>query len=113
MSLNDALKTFRNALAASNIDGVTIRHYWRSGLKAPFLVWAETGDNDNRWGDNRLAYRNVGGVLDYYTKTEFDPNVDEIESVFDSLDCSWYLSDVLYEEDTNLIHYSWVWNMGA
>lgn len=113
MLLNDALKTMRNAIAALNIPGVSIRHYWRSGLKEPFLVWAESGDNDNQWSDNHMIYRNIGGTLDYFTKTEFDPAVDEIESMFYEVGCSWSLSDVLYEEDTNLIHYSWVWSMGV
>lgn len=113
MSLNDALKTMRDAIAALNLDGVTIRHYWRAALKPPFLIWSETGDNDSQWGDNHLVYRNIAGTLDYFTKTEFDTAVDDIEAMFDALGCSWSLSDVLYEEDTNLIHYSWVWNMGA
>ena len=111
MSLNEVLECFCGAIAALDMPGVTIRHYWRSGLKAPFFVWAETGDGGDRWADNRRKYRNVGGTADYFTSKEFDPNVDKIESVFDDFGCSWSLDTVNFEEDTNLIHYSWIWSV--
>lgn len=111
MSLNSVLRRFRTSVAALDMPGVTIRHYWRSGLKAPFFIWAETGDGGDRWTDNRRKYRNVGGTADYFTSTELDPNVDTIESMFDELGCSWALETVDFEEDTNMIHYSWIWSV--
>lgn len=111
MSLNDVLRRFRTAVATLELPGVQIRHYWRSGLKAPFFVWAETGDGGDRWTDNRRKYRNVGGTADYFTSKEFDANVDTIEAMFDDLGFSWSLDTVDFEEDTNLIHYSWIWSV--
>lgn len=113
MSLNSVLRRFCDAVAGLGLSGTTIRHYWRANLTPPFLIWAETGDGDARWLDNKLGHRNVGGVLDYFTKMEFDPNVDKIETMFSDFGCSWYLDTVDYEEETNMIHYSWIWSVGT
>lgn len=85
-------------------------HYWRPNLPAPFLIWNETGDTSFESG-NQKAEQGITGQTDYYTKMEFDPAVDQIQETMEVLGLAWELSDVLYEEETELIHYSWSWEV--
>lgn len=76
----------------------------------PYLVWAEDERVDLIAG-NSHSEKAVQGTIDYFTKTEFDSNVDTIESKLESLGISWFLNSVQYEEETGLIHYEWVFTI--
>ena len=91
-----------------------IYHYWRPNMSAPFVVWAEDGEQSPAANaDDRKAEQALTGYVDYYTKTEYDTTMDLIQDALLSLqgDISfgWRLDTVLYEDDTNLIHYQWTW----
>ena len=82
-------------------------HYWRPGLSAPFCVWSEDSgrslNSDN--GSRDFAHE---GTVDYFTKEEFDPAIDLIQSALGEV-CTFYLNSVQYEEETGLIHHEWAW----
>lgn len=104
-SLQTKLKPIGTALA-----GVVTNtyHYWRPVSTTPYLIWAEDGGNEYQ-ADNKNAAQAITGTADYYTKSEFDVNVDAIQTAFDTLGLAWHLNSVMYEDETNLIHYSWDW----
>lgn len=85
-------------------------HYWRPKLPAPFLVWAEDGDNA-AWADDRMMEQAITGTTDYFTRDEFDPAIDRIQDANQSLGIAWRLNSVQYEDDTELIHYEWSWEV--
>lgn len=108
MSQNQ-LKTIATALTA--IEGLHVYHYWRDMRDAPFCVWQEDGHRTFD-ADNHVAEKGWTGYVDYYTKTEFDENIDLIESALNGIENLTYeLNSADYEEETNLIHYSWEWEM--
>lgn len=85
-------------------------------MAAPFCVWAEDGEAFESFnGDNRKGEQAVSGYVDYYTKTEYDSTLDTIQDVLLSISgdipFAWRLDSVQYEDDTNLIHYQWVWGV--
>lgn len=84
-------------------------HYWRAKAEPPFLVWAEDGEIDSFHAGNRKQEQQLHGSADLYTKTEFDPLVDEIQDALDEIMTGWTLSSVQYEDETGLIHYTWDW----
>lgn len=86
-------------------------HYWRPVTEAPCLIWAETGEADSFHGNNRKAEQSIAGTCDYYTKTEFDPLIEAIQAKLDDLGLAWRLAAVDYEDETNMIHYSWEWEV--
>lgn len=89
-------------------------HYVRPDrAKAPFLVWQETGEQTSLQGGNLKRAQSISGVADYYTKTEFDPVVDQIQSAMNTQGMAWELAGVLYEPETDLIHYSWDWKVAV
>ena len=86
-------------------------HYHKpANTTAPYAVWIEQNDEDFH-ADNGKAERCLEGIIDFYTLAEGDVRVDAIESALQSMSASWYLSAVQYEEETNLIHFSWDWSV--
>lgn len=86
----------------------TAYHYWRTMRRLPYLIWAEDGTEDFS-ADNRTAEQCFTGTADYFTKTEFDPAIDDIQRVMGDAAIKYTLEAVQYEEETNLIHYTWRW----
>lgn len=109
MTLQQKLKWFGREL--DTLDGVTVRHFTRGAAKPPFVVWQEDGEGDSFLAENGRAEPVISGSLDYYTKTEYDPVVEQISQKLSEIADSWELVTVLYEEETNLMHYSWDWKL--
>ena len=88
-----------------------VYHYFKPAtVQAPYAVWIEQNDNSFN-ADNEKAERCLEGIIDFYTQTEADAKIDEIESALSSMGGSWGLTSVQYEEDTALIHFSWDWSV--
>ena len=86
-------------------------HYWRPVKDVPCIIWAETGEENSFSSDNRKSEQSIVGTVDLFTKTEFDPLADEIQSTLDELGLTWLLETVQYEDETNLIHMTWTWGV--
>lgn len=88
----------------------SVTHYTRFNQTPPFLVWAEHGEDYSFSGDNKKEEQQIRGAIDYFTQTEFDSIVDDIQNILNTApNVGWSLDSVLYEEETYLIHYSWTW----
>lgn len=113
------MKSIQNTLQSlyqqlNNVsESLNVYHYQKpEGVDVPYIVWAEDGEESSFHSDNGKKEQVVGGVIDYFTQTEFDANVDTIQSKLNDLSgCSWVLDSVQYEESTELIHYQWRWEM--
>ncbi|WP_195397589.1 hypothetical protein [Holdemania sp. 1001302B_160321_E10] len=102
-SLNDKLKSFQSSISEIS----TCYHYFRPvHQEAPFIVWAENGEGSSFYGGNRKEEQTIAGIIDLFTKEEFDPRIDEIQDFLFHLP-SFELESVQYEEETELIHYEW------
>lgn len=100
------LTKIKEALTA--IEGLTVYHYWHPRLTAPFCIWAEDGEGDSLHTGNHKTEQVITGTIDYYTKDDLDPMVDTIQDQLNTVEnLGWLLNSVQYEEDTNLIHYEW------
>lgn len=88
-------------------------HYWRPVKEVPCLMWAESGEENSFNADNHKREQNIAGTCDFYTKTEFDPLIDEIQAAFDEMGITWALNSVQYEDDTKMIHYEWTWGVAV
>lgn len=108
MSLQSKLRQIGEAFATVNANCF---HYWRPVTTVPCLIWAETGEENSFNTDNHKTEQNIAGTVDLFTKTEFDPLVDDVQSVLDGLGVAWSLSSVLYEDETKMIHYTWEWSV--
>ena len=98
----------RLAEALAGIENLRVYHYWRPQMQAPFCVWAEDGEENSMWGNNHKTEQVIKGTVDYYTKQEFDPAVDLIQTTLNTIEVlGWELNSVQYEDNTNLIHFEW------
>lgn len=109
--LQTHLKAIRDLLVGIS-PAVSVYHYHRPKMKAPFILWAEDGEDSSFEADNHKEEQSIYGTLDYYTKTEYDPIVDEIQSALNGFDnLAWRYDATEYEDETNLIHHSWEWRL--
>lgn len=89
-----------------------VYHYHRAELTDQYVVWAEEGEESSFNADSHKVEQQLTGVIDFFTKEEFDPLADEIQSILDAEEIGWRLESVLYEEETNFIHFHWRWWLG-
>ena len=86
-------------------------HYNKpSSVKAPYAIWQENAEQSFH-SDNTKSERSLEGVIDFYTLNESDPKLDEIEAALVNMKAAWTLSSVDYEDETQLIHFSWEWSV--
>lgn len=106
MTLQQKLKRINDGIAGLS---VPFYHYRRPRQEPPFGTWQEHGEGDSFYAGDLKVEQVIVGAIDYFTKVEFDPVVDEIQGLLDTMGVVWNLDSVQYEEETNLIHYEWSW----
>lgn len=85
-------------------------HYWRPVKgEQHWCIWYEEGEANSFHGDDHKAEQNIQGRTHVYTHVEYDPVLDSVQGMLDELCLSWALNSVQFEENTNTIHYEWIW----
>ena len=107
MTLQQKLESLVSAYTAIT---PKVYHYLRPKLVPPFIVWQEDGENGFDAG-NIKAEQAITGSTDYFTQQESDPIIDQIQTAHNNLGIPWALNSVQYEDETNLIHYEWRWEV--
>lgn len=88
-----------------------VSHYHRPAGNRPYLIWAESAESDAFYSDNHKTEQSISVLADYYTQEEYDPNLDTIQETLDTIADAWRIDAVLYEEETQLIHYAFTFEM--
>lgn len=88
-----------------------VHHYAASRATGNYIVWAEDGQGDSSFADDKMQEVAVQGTTDYFTKIEYDPIVKQIETEMNNAEMSWKLGSIQYEKDTGYIHYEWIWEV--
>lgn len=110
MSLMNKISKIEEAL--TSINGLSVYHYLRPQLKAPFCIWQEDGEAGSLESDNHKGEQAISGSVDYFTQSEYDGMIDDIQEALNSVEgCGWSLNSVQYEDETELIHYEWTWTV--
>lgn len=91
--------------------GVPVNRYHAIKKPDKYIVWAEDGQSGGLYSDNRMSEQVIQGTIDYFTKTEDDPNIDKIQDALNSAEIPFRLNSVQYEEDTGFIHYEWLFEV--
>lgn len=109
MSIIQTTKKVRDALLGTGVD---LYHYRASKPAGAYAVWAEDGESGAGYGDNGKTEQTISGTVDYYTREEFDPMADRIQTALNGLDsCAWSLDQVIFEEETNWTRFTWSWEV--
>lgn len=110
--MNSKIKKVRDAL---NKVSDKVYHYECMKKQDQYIVWKEDSEGSSVNGDNRKLNQSIQGTIDYFTKTEFDENVDRIQDALNAACISFYLNSVQDESRDNsgsgYIHYEWVFEV--
>lgn len=104
MKLTDKLKIVRDALTAIHDD---VWHYEEKEKSNRYIVWYEDGEGDSLYVDNGLKNQVLTGIIDLYSKQEYDPLIDSIQEATEKENICSHLISVAYEDETEYIHYQW------
>lgn len=104
MKLTDKLKMVRDALIAIHDD---VWHYEEKDKSDRYIVWAEDGEGDTSYADNHVDSQVLTGLIDLYSKDEYDQLIDQIQEALDVAGICFRLESVMYEDETEYIHYQW------
>ena len=88
-----------------------VYHYTAHNQTDKYIVWAE--DNESRCvqSDNRKIQQGIEGTIDYFTKSENDGTVDDIQTALNTAEIPYRLNSIQYEDETGYIHYEWVFEV--
>lgn len=105
-SIVEKLKKIKTALVA--VSSNTYHYTKPDNVKADYIVWAESSEDDSFNANNRKEEQQLFGYIDLFTQKEFNPLCDDIQTALSAVEgCSYILQAVQYEDDTKLIHYTW------
>lgn len=88
-----------------------VGHYEAVKKDDRYIVWAEDGGAESLGGDNQILCQAVQGTIDFYTKSESDVFVEQIQNALKNAKISYKLNSVMYEDETKLIHFEWVFEV--
>lgn len=108
-TIQSKLLTLSTALVS--IPGLSVGHYHNHKQTGDYCVWAEDTESSRVNGDNVKQAQTLQGTVDFFTKTEFNPIVDQIQEAMNIAEIAWYLNSVQYEDETGYIHYEWVFEV--
>lgn len=104
MNLNSKLKKIRDILTPLNVN---CYHYIAVDKKEDYIVWEEEGEDTSLELDNYKIEQSITGKIDFFTKTEYNSIVDDIQNALRINSISFRLNSVQFEEQTSFIHYEW------
>lgn len=90
---------------------VEVFHYYALHPSDRYVVWAEDGEGAELAADNQKVGQVLSGTIDFFTRTENDSAIVEIQTALENAEISYYLNSVQYEEETRYIHYEWRWEV--
>ena len=88
-----------------------VGHYEAMKKTDKYIVWAEDSEGDSMEGNDQKINQSIQGTIDYFTKADADENVDKIQDMLKDACISFYLNSVQYEDETEYIHYEWVFEV--
>ena len=86
-------------------------HYEAWAKPDKYIVWAEDTEADSLNADDKKEEQVLQGTIDYFTKTEYDPNFKLIQAKLNSIEIGWRLNSIQHEQDTGYIHYEWIFEL--
>lgn len=104
----NALEKLRDSLLSVTKD---VFHYEALKQVDQYIVWAEDLEGESLHANNKKEIQVIQGTIDYFTKKEFDSNVEKIQTVLRDAKISFSLNSVQYEEEEGIIHYEWIFEV--
>ena len=93
----------------------------RSGARITLFAWQQTpeapawgtvtldGQAAAIWGDGGMREQGLEGSVHLFCRNLDGQAPNGVQTALGELGVSWRLDDVLYEQDTRLLHWVWIW----
>lgn len=103
------MKSFRNVKDAlvSVLDDKVYHFQAPDDIDDKYCVWMEESEGSNLSGNNSKAEYSTVGEIRYFTREEYDNNVEKIESALNNVNISYFLLGVEFDTETGMITYIW------
>ncbi|WKY46003.1 hypothetical protein Q5O14_07875 [Eubacteriaceae bacterium ES2] len=89
----------------------TYRTFAPDGELVPYIVWDDDGTYGSLSGDGKLVKQVREGTIDLFTREDEDPLFGQIQQALNDAGITFRYNSKQHEEDTDIIHYEWVWDM--
>ena len=99
------LKEIRDFLLEITLN---VYHYKAWKQHDTYIVWAEDGEAGAVHADNRKQKQILDVTIDVFTKTEYDPIIEQLQQAFNDQGIPFELLSIQYEDDTGYIHYEYL-----
>lgn len=86
-------------------------HYEAVDTSQPYGVWAEDIESSSLETDNYKAGQMIQGTVDWFTKDQDDPVLEELPLALNNARIKWKLNSVQYEDNTGYIHYEYLFEV--
>ena len=101
------LDTLVTALNATNIPFV--KYGWNTAPSTDYGVVSIEGSGDVFAADGKNQAIAIEGTVDLFTRDAGETQRLAVQSALNGVDgLSWYLNTTLFEADTKLVHFEWV-----
>ena len=96
--------------AAMERTGIPVAKFaWATQPEPPWMVVSRTGDGGSLWSDSTLTDEVQEDTVDLFTREAGAEHMRTVQDALKALGWPFELYLVLYEQDTRLVHYQWVW----
>lgn len=102
------LEAVKNALLTVTEN---VGHYTAWDDSDRYIVWAEDMEVAAMNTDNYKGGQTIEGTIDYFTRDEYDENIEKIQLALNAARIGWELNSVQYEDETRFIHYEWLFRV--
>ena len=97
--------------SALNATGIPFARFgWKNAPETENGVWGEDSAG-HFYADNKMDAQTTEGTIDLFTKNADGSGKEKVQKALDSIECSWHLSSVQFEDDTGLLHYEWIFEV--
>jgi len=102
---------FNALIMALRNTGIPFAEYgWDRSPAAPYGVISIEGQGDSVAGDGYILHQSLRGSIDLFVKSPDTMWMPMVQDAINGL-VAWRLNSVQREQDTNLIHYEWIFEM--
>ena len=101
---------FKNALMSLAIP--VAEYAWDSRPDDDYMVISLDGEGQTVWADDKMVHQAPSGSIDLYSKSNDRSKMLAVQDVLNNFEgCSWYLNNIMYEQDTQLLHWEFVFDL--
>lgn len=111
LSQLDKVRQALISATATTYQSKNVFHFYAYDKTPPYIVWAEDNEYASVEADNKKVNQTIEGTIDLFTKDESDALIEGIQDALNNACISFRVNTVDYEEETEFIHWEWVWQV--